>query len=317
MIRIPALRAVALCLLATPALADLDTALDGHVLPRLDALVASTAALAHVAATCDPNATRTAWIDAFAAWAAAQHLALGPGEVDGRWQAIAFWPDDRDATGRGLSRLLASDDLSPEAIARGSVAARGLMALERLLWEVDPPCPTTLALAGDLAMTTADVRAGWDGFSAEMRNAGSSDSRRFLSTDEAEAALFTALMGGLSHTAEKRLGRPLGSFDRPRPGMAEARRSGQSQAAIVTALTSLRELAATLAPAPRTDAALATALDSAETLGEPDLGGVANSARRIRIEALRTDVETAIRYAAEEIGTALDVTIGFNSADGD
>ena len=254
------------------------------------------------------------------------HLRLGPAERDGRAEAIAFWPDERDATGRALERLLAGDDpaaLAPEAFAEASVAARGLLALERLLYGEpygagDPACDLARAIAADLAATAEAVEAAWrDGFARMLLTAGEPGSTLFLSEAEARAALFTALATGLEFTADGRLGRPLGTFDRPRPNRAESRRSGRSARNVLLSLRALRDLAATLAEAPGTLEALDRAAASAEALDDPAPAGVAEPSGRFTVEALQTEVAQARRTAEEEIGTALGVTRGFNSLDGD
>ena len=314
------MRSIAVLLIAaTPALADVDAALDGHVLPRIGALAEATAGL-DAAARAGCEGLETSFDAAADAWAGAAHLTLGPAEEGGRARAIWFWPDDRDATGRGL-RLLAQqgqDAWTPDAIARASVAARGLSGLERAIFEDAAPCPLTQALAADLAATAAAIEIGWQEVFADlMRTAGEAGNTRFLTPGEAEAALFTALLGGLQFTADQRLGRPMGTFAEPRPSRAEMRRSGRSLANVRTALRSLRELARLLEAAPRTDAALARAIEIADRLDDPVLAGVATPVGRLRVEALQTAVTEAGRVASEEIGDALGVGAGFNALDGD
>ncbi|TDL81634.1 signal peptidase [Palleronia sediminis] len=306
-------------LTAGPLAADVDAALDEHVLPRMERLAEATATLAD--APCEADALRPAFAGAAAAWAGVSHLTLGPAEESGRARAVLFWPDERDSTARGL-RLLEQqgpEAWTPEAIARASVAARGLGALERLIFERDAaPCALTLALADDLAATAAAIRDGWTGgFADLMRDPGGPGNTRFLTAGEAEAALFTSLMTGLELVADQRLGRPLGSFDDPRPRAAELWRAGVSQAMVVESLTALRELAGLLAPAPRTTAALDAAIAQAARLDDPAFAGVADPSGRFRVEALQTAVCEARNIAGDEIGGALGVRAGFNSADGD
>ena len=132
--------AAMLAVLAAPALAGVEEAVD-HALPRVEAFAEATASLdAAARADCAPEALRPAYGGAFDAWMGVSHLRLGPLEDEGRAQAVAFWPDERDATGRALGALLAAEDPAaedPAAFAEVSVAARGLLALERLLFETD------------------------------------------------------------------------------------------------------------------------------------------------------------------------------------
>ena len=315
-----------LTILASPTLADVEEVVVEHILPGQAAFAEAAEGLARAAREdCSADALRGPWDAAYDAWLAVAHLRFGPAEEEGRAQAVAFWPDERDATGRALEGLLAQDDpaaLEPAAFARQSVAARGLLALERLLTEIpygegDRACGLARAIAADLAATADALRAGWDDQARALRTAGEPGNALYLSEDEARATLYTALATGLEFVADGRLGRPLGTFDRPRPLRAEARRSGRSARNVALSLAALRDLAAALAPAPLTLAALDRAIGSAEALDDPAFAGVAEPASRIRIEALRTEVAEAREVAAVEIGEALELTAGFNALDGD
>ena len=99
---------------------------------------------------------------------AVAHLSLGPAEEDGRGLAILFWPDPKALGWKAQRALLTGDPaaLQPDAFAQQSVAARGLPALERLLYPAEAlpadPCPLILATADDMARTgrELDRRAG-------------------------------------------------------------------------------------------------------------------------------------------------------------
>ena len=243
--------------------------------------------------------------------------------------AIAFWPDTRGATPAALSKLVAAEDPaidSPEGAAQLSVAARGLYALEYLLYDPqiagggDYDCRLTAALAGDLARTAAQIDAEWrDGFAATVLTAGEPGNAVFLSADEAAQAMFTSLMTGLEFTADQRLGRPLGSFERPRPTRAETWRSGRSLRNVQLSLAALHDFAASLAdvPLPLTEAAFVRATQLAAQLDDPAFAGVAEPQGRLKVEILQQAVRAASEAAGAEIGAALGVGTGFNSADGD
>ncbi|WP_179379358.1 imelysin family protein [Jannaschia marina] len=311
------IRSLALVLaLTAPAAAN---PLDDHVLPRVAAFAGATEALAQT--DCDVDALKAAYAPAATAWAAMSHLTLGPVEAEGRGQVVLFWPDGRDATRRGLALLRerGAEGWTPEGIARASAAARGLGALERLIWEAEAePCALTRALTRDLADTAARIETGWtNGFADLMRTPGTAGNARFLDESEVRAAFFTALMSGLEHLSDRRLGAPLGTFAEPRPARAELRRSGLSLAMVVAALEGMRELAAAMADAPETDAAFARALDAARRVDTPDLSQVAEPGGRLRVEALQTAVDAIRQVADVEIGQGLGIAQGFNSADGD
>ncbi|MCE0505932.1 imelysin family protein [Roseivivax sp. GX 12232] len=322
----------ALCLAAAPALAGVAEVVDDHVLPATAAFAEATAVLEGAAAAdCRGEALRPAYQDAFDAWLGISHLTLGPLEEDGTGLAIGFWPDARGMVGRTVARLVADEDpvaRDTEGFSEVSVAGRGLFALERLLYDEafagygadDYACTLAKAIAADLARMGGAVDAAWrEDFAQTLKTAGAEDNSRFLDDREAAQALYTALATGLDFTAQQRLGRPMGSFEAPKPQVAEARRSDRPLRNVVLSLEALRELAMTLsdAPIPRTEAAFDRALETARTLDDPRLAGVAEPAGRLRVEALQTEIRAVTRAAAEEIAPALGVSVGFNSADGD
>lgn len=268
-----------------------------------------------------PDTLRPAFIEATRAWAAIAHLNFGPAETDGRARIILFWPEERNATARGLRLLQGQepDAWTPETVARASAAARGLAGLERLIWETGgEPCALTRALSTDLTRIATAMQDEWTGgFAALIRTAGESGNTRFLAEDEVLGVLFTALMAGLEFNADGRLGRPMGTFDAPRPGRAQFHRSELSVPIVVSSLTALRDLASILGEAPRTEASLNRAIELAAALDDPGLQGVADPMSRFRVEALQTAVREARTIAAEELGDLLGVSVGFNSGDGD
>jgi hypothetical protein len=176
------------------------------------------------------------------------------------------------------------------------------------------------ALSTDLAAIAEQVNNAWQtSYATTLRAAGADTNATYLSEREAQQALFTALLSGLEFTADQRLGRPLGSFQRPRPTRAEAWRSGRSQHNVVLSLRALSDLARHLSNdnAHLTDAALTRAIDLAEGLNDPAFSGVSEPSSRLKIEILQQAVHAARDAALAEIGPSLGVSAGFNSADGD
>ncbi|MEJ6404813.1 imelysin family protein [Yoonia sp. 2307UL14-13] len=302
---------------------------DGHILPRFAALAETGAALSD-AATADCAATsaplRDAYNTAFDAWIAVSHLRFGPAEVDDRAFAMAFWPDSRGSTPKALGALIrAADPIaeSAEAYADVSVAARGFYAMEFLLY--DEPistagddayrCQLTQTVADDIAQVTAAIYADWEAdYTANLT--GPSDLYR--TETEALQEMFKALSTGLQFTSESRLGRPLGTFDAPKPRRAEAWRSGRSARNVELSLVSLRDLAERLSEG---DATLLAAFDVAltrlETLDDPIFAGVAEPQNRFKVEVIQQAVNDIRDIAAQDLGPKLGVAAGFNSLDGD
>lgn len=315
-----------LMLLAAPAQADVAGALRGHILPGYAGFAEAARALAEAAeGSCDPAVLRPVWNDAFDAWMGVSHLHLGPVEEGGRGLAIAFWPDPKGLGWKHQQALMAGDPaaLAPGSFADQSVAARGFFALERLLYPASnppaDPCPLIRATAADLARVAAEIQAGWqDGFADVLLSAGAEGNGTFLTEGEARQALFTQLATALEFDADQRLGRPLGTFDKPRPERAEAVASGRSLRNLVLSLRALRGFALALSPdLPQSTAAFDRAIAQAEALDDPVFAGVADPSGHLKAEILQQSIRSLRQAVLAELGGQLGVSVGFNSADGD
>ncbi|MFV2053228.1 imelysin family protein [Aliiroseovarius sp. YM-037] len=324
--------AAALIALASPAVAGVDAVIDDHILPGYARFATEAATLSDAAEQdCTAEALRSAFQSTFDAWMGISHIRLGPAEEGGRVLAIAFWPDTRGLTDKTLRRLIADQDPvvgSAETYADVSIAAQGMFALERLLYDEtlssyaagSYTCTLTAAIAGNLAELAGDIQSEWqDGFAETLRAAGDAGNTRFLTEREAAQALFTALTTALEFDADQRLGRPLGSFDRPRSKRAEAWRSGRPLRNITLSLEALRDLAATLTDEKPTAtlAAFDAALEAANALDDPIFAGVEDPQGRLEVEILQQRIQAIRQAVISEIGPALGVAAGFNSADGD
>lgn len=334
---IPAFVSATLLLGGTAAQAGdrTEAILDHHVLPLVETLAETTAALdTAAAADCAPGgaALREAYTTAFDAWIAFSHLRFGPAESQARGFALAFWPDTRGMTPKTLRSLIAGEDPvvdSAEDFATVSVAGRGFYALEFLLYDKDIAalgsdayrCQLTRVIAADMAVTAADLARDWkDNYAGLMRHPGPDGP--YQTDEEVLQEFFKALSTGLEINADLRLGRPMGQIGKPRPMRAEARRSGRSLHHVVVSLKSLRQLAELLAGedaelAADMDKAFDYALSRADRIDDPVLAGVATPEGRLHVEVLQQAI-TAIRTEANmELGPALGVAAGFNSLDGD
>ncbi|WP_431297677.1 imelysin family protein [Tabrizicola sp. BL-A-41-H6] len=320
------LLALGLAVVATAARADYPETVRDHILPGYAALAETTAKLAATATeTCDSAMLEPLFQSAFDAWMAVQHLNFGPVEEDGRRLAIQYWPDPKGSGAKAQMALLKGDPakLAPDAFAQQSVAARGLMALERLLYPAEPlpadPCPLIRATATDLAATAASVNAGWTGgYADSVLTAGDPDNTVFLTGPEVRQVLFTQLAAGLEFLADSRIARPLGTFDAPHPERAEARASGRSLRNITLSLQAMRGMVETLTPdAPLTIAAFDKAISLAGAIDDPTLAGVATPQGHLKLEILGQSVDNIRAVILSELAPELDVGIGFNAGDGD
>lgn len=305
-------------LLVSPSAADTAAVVQDHIRPGFVAFSEATTALAALD-SCDPDTLRPAFHAAYDAWMRVSHLPLGPAEEDGRGLAILFWPDPKGSGWKAQRALL---DATPTVadMARQSVAARGLPALERLLYPAEPladPCPLIQVTADDMAATAAALAKDWGPYGDLLLTAGQPGNDRFLNPEEATQALFTQLATGLESLADRRIGRPLGTFDKPRPDLAEAHASARSIRNIALSLAALKDLALALNPdSPKTIAAFDHAIALAGDL-DPDIDHIADAQTWLKLEILQQAVRTTHDTVLAELGPALGVELGFNSQDGD
>lgn len=319
--------ALLLALLPLPAVAGVPEVVNDHILPATDRFASAAYALADTAARdCGAQALRPAYQDTFDAWMGLSHLAFGPLEQDGRALTIEFWPDPRGLVGRTVRGLVADADPvveDPAGFPEVSIAGRGLMALEQLLYgdeaQGDYACRYGRAIATDLVAIADAVRADWQDHAQLMLNAGEAGNARYLSPKEPQQALYTALLSTLEFDADQRLGRPMGSFDKPRPKLAEAWRSDRPLTNIRLSLAALRDLATLLSdnPIPVTETAFDTAEATASALEDPRLAGVETPQGRLKLEILQQQIRAIRDAVLAEIGGNLGLAAGFNSKDGD
>ncbi|PCJ10590.1 MAG: peptidase M75 [Rhodobacteraceae bacterium] len=326
--------ALTLALSPLAAQADMvDDILDQQILPAMTILASSSQTLSQAAAVdCQITSPdlRQAYIQAFDAWVMVSHLRFGPTETDNRAFALAFWPDSRGKIPKTLVAMIKSEDsnvANAVDFATSSIAVRGFYALEFLLYDAELShfgkpsyrCQLVRAMTKDIATTAQDILDEWQSsYAAQMR----SPSGRYQTKDEVKQELFKALNTGLQITADMRLGRPLGSFDHPRPNRAEARRSGRSLHHVELSLRTLEPLAVALAGdnpdlAEDLHNGFAKALASVARLDDPVFAGVAAPRSRFRIEALQQQINDLRTRAETDLGPALGVEPGFNSLDGD
>lgn len=324
--------ALTLCLAlqASAAAADVRRAVDDYIMPGYAGFASASAQLRDVAAQdCRAEVLKSAWHEMFDAWLSISHLHFGPIGTDGRAVIIAFWPDERGAGPRALARLIDAKDpiiATEDGTAQVSAAARGIYALEYMLFDPqlaesnDYNCALRQALTADLARISESVLSEWQGGYADtLRTAGDAENQVFLTENEGIQALFTSILAGIEFDTDKRLGRPLGTFDRPRPKRAENRRSERSLRNLTLSLQGLKALKDTLsdAPTPVTDDAFSRAFLLIEQLDDPIFAGVADPQGRLKVEILQQAIQAVGDAAEVELSALLGVEAGFNSADGD
>jgi predicted lipoprotein len=313
---------------------------DGFVVPHYRTLVESAAHQrqaweAFCLARDDPglHSLRQSYQAVADAWSAIGFVTYGPAGEAFRSERIAFWPDRQNATTKGLATLLkgkGEKGLDSAAMAKASVAAQGLPALQRLVFddgaaallmkpEEGRRCALGTAIARNVAATAEDILAGWSTTaSPPVPDRTTPDRARDVLT-----RLVTDFISNLEFVRETKLERTIGmKGEAPRPLLAEGWRSGRTFRAIVVNLTAAEDMAKLfLDDKSGGDLTVVAKIRDARMKAEVltgNLGEIANDpARRPALLALYDAVTAARDRAVGEVPVALGVTVGFNSRDGD
>lgn len=295
-------------------------------LPRATAFAQQATRLVTVVdALCDGPAAQGAtglaaaqaqWRSTTAAWDRLAGVAVGPLVKRRALTALDFNPT-RPAT---IERAIQSAPNGPEAMERIGTPAKGIPALEWLLWThtpapQTPACRYTQQLAHELAREAGVIA---EDFATQARTDWAQEHRAtFLAMQE----LVNQWLGGVERLRWTQIDKPLkaaeSSSQKKAPAFTRAASShtGASWAANWEAQRSLGDpVAAALRS--RGKGELATQLqsalsqaDKAMAAARPDQGATLTPA----VEALG-----AVKKLIEaEIAPALDVTIGFSDGDGD
>lgn len=317
---------------ATPAWADVQDAVEHHALPAIDAFhTAATDLFEASIRDCLAEAMVGPYNAAFDAWMGMSHLQAGPVETGGRGLAIAFWPDKRGMVQRTVTQMVADQDpivTNPDAFGDVSIAGRGLFALEYLLFDPelsvyqagDYTCAVVRAISADMVAMADQIQAEWtQDYGPALVNAGAEGNTRFLTPIEAQRAIYTSILTGLEFTADQRIGRPLGTFDTPRPTRAEAWRSARSLRNVELSLLALYDLASEFAdgPTPTMDDAFERAMTAVQKFNDPVFARVAEPQGWFEADVMRQSIKLVEQAIAAEIGDPLGIAAGFNSSDGD
>ena len=291
----------------------------------------------------DVQSLRAAYNATCDAWARAQLIKTGPLSLFLRYERFAYWPEARNVTQRMLDALIASNDpkeLAPTALVRDSVAAQGLTALERLLYDGDNSVRLLKApgrpgewrteigqgIARNLSAIAKDVLAEWtapDGVRAAIA-ANKGWKMIFADTAEAASLLLTEQVTAFRLMHDIKLLAVMGaSADVARPRVAEAWRSGRSQRNLKLNLESAQAMtkvwAETVPAAHRAklDSLYAAALKAVDA-APADLGeATADPRRRPLVDSARAGIKAVQVEIAATLPADLGITLGFNSLDGD
>ncbi len=281
------------------------------------------------------------------AWSRAEMLRFGPVLTANAYDRFAFWPDEKGLGLKQINAALAAKDESASSAATlngKSVAIQGLTALEYLLYgkgaealtKADDNgryrCRFAAAIAENIASTAQKVNAGWADdacFSANLRSPNP-DHPLYKTTRDVKLELFKAFTTGLKHVRDVKLARVLA--DNPgnaQPKRAPYWRSGLTFKVIEANLQALEtyfnrggyyELLALLEPGiEKTVAAdLARMRQTLHGLNDKPVEKTVKTKDGWNIlNGVIFELVTVQQTGGGAIARAADISIGFNSLDGD
>jgi predicted lipoprotein len=278
---------------------------------------------------------RAAWQRALLAWQRTFAIQLGPFVSSGALLRASFWPVRRAALADIVNGSQVIDARLIEAL---GADAKGLFAIEHLLFEGDPAAPPAPWLSGprrqraaELCLALARYVDSYAGRAAAALGNGEEFSAEFVRGEQLSLSRLVSQMLGTVENAALRVDRAIkGLVDQTlRRSAIQAGPSGLSSELLRTWLAttqrvyghgehdSVAALARTAAPAAAdsVQAAFSTASRALSDVRQP-LEIAARSDPGLLGTALRElkRLEVTIR---SELGSALGVTITFSSADGD
>ncbi len=316
----------AFCLISSQAAADLNSLVSDRIIPGFSGFEKATSALKEqVQTSCFGDDTKAAFHTAFDAWMNVDHYRVGPSTT--RVHEVIFWPDSRGFTPKTLRTLISDQDqIVTSDYSEVSIAARGLMALEYLLYDDEfealrqneYSCDLIQAIASDLHLTASDLVSEWTNYATSLKTAADGN-EVFRDQKEAEVLLYTQLISGLEFDKDTRISQPLGTFDKSRPKRAEAWRSGRSLRNILLGAKAIVADADALygGDIQTTEAALEAINGAAERISAPNFSDITEPQNWLYLSILQDRFGSLHDAVANDVGVGMGLSAGFNSSDGD
>jgi predicted lipoprotein len=291
--------------------------------------------------------TRDAARNALLAWGLIESIRFGPITVEKRLDRLLFYPDPHAIARRQIDRLLASHDMSevtPEKLAKSSVALQGFTAVDSVLYgkgseALTQPaafrCAYLRSLATGIAQIADDTQREWTGpYKTTWLEPGGAN-KTYLSAKETTQALYRSYVTELEVVRLQRLAQLLSRHDK-KNGRAEALLP-RSRLALPFLLANIAGERALLVDSGFTDPALGsgdkeasavailgsvvTDLGFAQRAGEAALAMAPDpfkdAAARARLEPMLLSLKNAEETGRSALGDLTGQSLGFNSLDGD
>ncbi len=315
---------------------DFQKIADKHILPVYQELHEKTSALDKLAQQrCDKNSLQEKSKAAFIAWQGAQHIRFGPVQFLSREHRFAFWPDKRGVVGKQLNALMQDEKLVADDfdLTQKSVALQGFSALERLLYSDDDlndkSCILVKAITNNLNNMSKGIVEDWvAGKDPYLKYFVNPNSKNLIFKNEIELAsqILNSLFTQLELVIKQKIELPLGSgIEKARSKSAEAWRSKSALQAIHANISASHEMYRSAFSSELVDDPLQSEIEVSfknafsllEQIEMPLAEAVKNIEQRERVEALRDQVSSIKNLISRDMASKLQLSLGFNSLDGD
>ncbi len=326
--------------------------IEEQIIPAYQALQKSSLAFKqHSYAFCaKPNDTsldtlRSQWRLVMNDWMEAQILRFGPVEDFMRYYRLQMWPDKRNTGGRQLSKALLNAniaDLAPGVFRHSSVALQGLGASERLLFSdyvnVDSftgseknkyRCSLQVAIADSVSLISQALLNDWVGnnsYKTLVLQSGKTDQSLFESQKEVASYFLNNFLTQLQSITDQKLSAPLGDgLTKAKGRKAESWRSLHSLENIhhnLLAMSQWYRLAFSEQVEDETlnkqiKSLFDDAIRQTKHINQPLSIAVKHPDERKQVNILLNQINQLKTMVSNQLTTAVGLSIGFNSLDGD
>ena len=328
---------------------------ESHVLPRYMQLASTTEKFAAAvnkfcttAALTEDDLVKAQFHQVMDAWMGVQHLNFGPIELFKRKYRFYFWPQARGKVLNAVREFVATGNevgLEPSNISESNVAIQGLLAAEALLYKDISPntsqrmssmdCSLLSAIAENMRGMATDVIDDWRGgrvsFAQAIMQPKPQDGY-YQEHRDATLAFFKSFHETLQLIAEVKL-KPVvaDSAEAVQPRFAESHLSGRSLLNIIHNLEALQALYIGEGKAGLGDLVeiVDTELDlllrkafrltiaNAHAIDRPLEEAAIDPVLRPKAKKLLIQVKALGQIVRGRLASALSVSVGFNSLDGD
>ena len=297
----------------------------------------------------DLQALRAQWSTVNNAWQAIQWVKVGEVIADNKLFRIQFWPDNNDAVSRGVENLLIEPNtVNAETVASQNVGGQGIPALEYLLYpsntsdsllsasDRNKRCEVIEAISDNLVNITTSINDAWDPSGGNYGQALISGTGDFTSIQDSVEELVTNWLEHLEIIKDEKILSPLSTSAPGSIDIAEHWRSEASLTSIVANLHAFRSLY-TNDEGQGFDSILSDALEQ-QAIAEQMIDAIdkaiadieaidsnfasydqvlADEQGRIQLQQVIDDLRDIRDVLTTGFIQALNISIGFNSNDGD